>query len=105
MHVISKRILLQFAERHADAMGPLMDWYAKARAGIWSDLIELRRTFPPADAFGKNIADKKRVYTIINVAGNKYRLIVGINYRTQTMFIKHVMTHAQYSKDRWKDQL
>lgn len=105
MHVISKRTLVLFAEKHADAYGPLMEWYAKAEAGTWSDLQELRRTFPHADGFGKTIDGKVRTYTIINIAGNKYRLVAGINYRTQTIFIKRVMTHAEYSKNRWKDQL
>jgi mRNA interferase HigB len=40
--------------------------------------------------------------TVFNVAGNKYRLIVAIHYRIQTVFIRDFLTHAEYSKQAWK---
>lgn len=40
--------------------------------------------------------------TVFNIAGNRFRLIAGINYETQTIFIKHVLTHAEYDKGEWK---
>jgi mRNA-degrading endonuclease HigB of HigAB toxin-antitoxin module len=40
--------------------------------------------------------------TVFNIGGNKYRLIVDIDYQRQIIYIKHVLTHADYDKETWK---
>ncbi|MEQ8997456.1 MAG: type II toxin-antitoxin system HigB family toxin [Coleofasciculus sp. B1-GNL1-01] len=35
--------------------------------------------------------------------GNRDRLIVDIVYSEQTIFIKYILTHAEYDKDKWKN--
>jgi mRNA interferase HigB len=60
----------------------------------WASIVDERRTYPHADAVGE--------FTIFNVGGNKYRLATYINYRTGKVFIRHVMTHALYSREDWK---
>lgn len=44
----------------------------------------------------------KKTYTVFNICGNKFRLIVKIEYKHQKVFIKHVLTHAEYNKGEWK---
>jgi mRNA interferase HigB len=48
----------------------------------------VRKTLPTADYDGKQ-------YTIFNIKGNGYRLIVKIEYRFQMIYIKHVLTHTE----------
>ena len=43
--------------------------------------------------------------TIFNVGGNKYRLITNIWYRGRQVYVKMVVTHTEYSKSWWKEQL
>jgi mRNA interferase HigB len=64
----------------------------RRQSGIRLD--EVRRTFPSADPVGK--------YTVFNIKGNSYRLIVEINYRSRRIFIRHVLSHAEYDKEGWK---
>ncbi len=56
--------------------------------------MEVRLTFPTADAVGR--------FTIFNIKGNAYRLITEINYRTGRIFLRHLLTHAEYDKGAWK---
>ena len=93
MHVISRKKLLEAAERHRDLASPLDVWYRIAKAAVWRSLTDVRRVFPTADAAGR--------FTIFNIKGNAYRLITEINYRTQKIFLRHVLTHAEYSKGNW----
>ncbi|MGH9709079.1 MAG: type II toxin-antitoxin system HigB family toxin [Candidatus Acidiferrales bacterium] len=93
MHVISRKRLLEAAERHRELAGPLDIWYRIAKKAEWQNLLELRRVFPSADAVGR--------FTVFNMKGNNYRLITEINYRTQKIFLRHVLTHAEYSKGEW----
>ncbi len=61
----------------------------------WSNLIEVQSIFPKAEAVGN--------FTVFNIKGNKYRLIVSINYEKQLIYIKYVLTHADYDKEGWKN--
>lgn len=102
MHVITRKRLLDFARTHPDAAEPLDRWYRVAKAARWTNLADVRRTFPHADPV---IVKSENVVTVFNVAGNKYRLATAIHYNARRVYVLRVMTHAEYAKDRWKDAL
>jgi mRNA interferase HigB len=41
--------------------------------------------------------------TVFNVGGNNYRLIAYIDYRYRKVFIRAILTHAEYNRGGWKD--
>ena len=94
MRVISRKALRQFTDVHKDAETPLDDWYRTAKRSRWISLVDVRKTYPHADAVGE--------FTAFNIAGNKYRLATYINYRTGRVYIRHAMTHEEYSGGDWK---
>lgn len=94
MRVISRRRLREFWARHADAENALKAWYAVVKRARWNDLLEIQRTYSSAEAVGR--------YTVFNIKGNAYRLIARIEYQLHIIFIKDVLTHAEYDKDKWK---
>ena len=95
-------MLAEFAERHPDAVEPLDRWYRIARCAPWASLAEVRVEFPHADIV--RVASGNLV-TVFNVAGNKYRLITAIHYNRQVIYTLRVLTHAEYSRGRWKERL
>ena len=94
MRVISRPAILRFAEKHADALVPLMNWYRITKRANWRSLAEVRDDFSHADVAGRR--------TVFNVHGNHYRLIARVNYRTGRVFILHILTHVEYTKGAWK---
>jgi mRNA interferase HigB len=94
MHVISYRRLREFSEQHADCREVLDSWFKVAAKADWLNLIDVQSIFPLAEAVGN--------FTIFNIKGNKYRLIASIDYERQLIFIKYVLTHAEYDKEKWK---
>ena len=94
MHVISRKALREFADTHREAEAPLDDWYRTTKRLRWTSLMDVRKTFPHADAVGE--------FTIFNISGNKYRLATYINYGTGKVYIRPVMTHEEYSRKDWK---
>jgi mRNA interferase HigB len=94
LHVISRKKLLEAVNRYNDLAGPLDAWYRVTKVANWSDLIEVRRHFPNADAAGK--------YTVFNIKGNAYRLITEIYYESKVILIWAILTHADYNKEGWK---
>jgi mRNA interferase HigB len=101
MKIISKAPLREFWAKHPSAESPLKHWYKVVKAAKWSSFADTRKTFSSADTYTKG----NETYTIFNVGGNKYRIITALNYAIQTVFIGWVLTHAEYSKNKWKDLL
>ena len=92
MRVISKRTLVQFWENNSnyeDARAPLEALYQEAKQAKWSSPTEIKAKYRSA-----SILKGGRV--IFNIAGNKYRLVVAINFDTQIIYIRFIGTHKQY---------
>jgi mRNA interferase HigB len=95
VHVLSRKILNKFCESHADACDALFAWHRSASKAKWQNLLEVQALYPTAEAVGR--------FTVFNIKGNKYRLIVDILYSSQQIFVKYILTHAEYDKDKWKN--
>ncbi len=102
MRVISRRRLREFAAKFTKAAEPLEKWYRVLRAAEWESFQDVRRVFPHADLVG--VASGNTV-AVFNIGGNKYRLIAAIHYNGQRVYVLRVLTHAEYSKNLWKDTL
>lgn len=94
MHIISRKALRDFANEHKDAETPLDDWYRTVKRASWNSIIDVRKTYPHADAAGD--------FTVFNIGGNKYRLATYIKYRSRRVYIRQVMTHEEYSRGDWR---
>lgn len=97
MHAISYKRLREFSDDHPEALEPLKAWYKTASRSSWKNLSDVRHVYPHADAVGK--------CTVFNVMGNEFRLVAQIVYEVQIVYIRKVMTHAEYSIKngaRWK---
>jgi len=94
MHVISRKKLKEAAIRHGDLEGPLDAWFRIAKKAQWRNLAEVRKIFSSADAVGR--------WTVFNINGNQYRLIAEINYVFGRIYIRHVLTYAEYDRGGWK---
>ncbi|MDB9549743.1 type II toxin-antitoxin system HigB family toxin [Dolichospermum circinale] len=95
MHVISRKKLRDFCQEHANSCEILDDWYITASKADWRNLVQVQSVYPQAEAVGN--------FTVFNIKGNKYRLISSINYDKQVIYIRYVLTHAEYDKDYWKN--
>ena len=96
--IISRKKLLEASGEHGSLGGLLDSWYRTAKSGNWNSLQEVRQTYQSADSVGVG----EKAFTVFNVGGNNFRLIVETNYRSQRIFVRHVLTHAEYDKGNWK---
>jgi len=91
MRVIAKKILREFWERQNDSEEQLKTWYKEASKAIWTSPSDIKSEYPRA-----SILKNGRV--VFNICGNKYRLIVQINYSRRWVFIRFIGTHTEYDK-------
>lgn len=94
MHVISKKKPRECWQHHDDAENALATWYRVATKANWSNLAEVGEAYATADQANE--------LTVFNNRGNSYRLITRTNYRSRTIFIRAVLTHAEYDRGSWK---
>ncbi len=94
MRIIAKRTLREFWEsshQYADSEEPLKAWYREAKQAIWLTPADIKEQY-------RNASILKNNRTVFNIAGNKYRLAVEINYPAQIIFIRFIGTHQEYDK-------
>ncbi|MEA3415792.1 MAG: type II toxin-antitoxin system HigB family toxin [Thermodesulfobacteriota bacterium] len=93
MHVISRKKLVEFYKHsgYQGAKGPLEAWYYEAKHAQWASPADVKNHYRSASILKNN-----RV--IFNIAGNKYRLVVRINYASKTVFVRFIRTHQEYHK-------
>lgn len=93
MHLISKRPLVDFCTRHSDAAPSLKSWIKIVENSVFDGPAALQRSFPQVDC-----VDGLYVFNL----GSAYRLIAAIHFRGQRLFVRHVLTHADYDRGKWK---
>ena len=98
MRIISKKRLKDFYEqsKYADSKSALEAWHKEVSKLDWDTPNEVKEMYRSASIIG----DEKVVF---NIAGNKYRLIVAINYYAKIVFVKFIGTHKQYDKINLKE--
>lgn len=102
MRIIKPGTVREWMREHPASKPNLEGWLALIKAAKWRNLAELKRTFPSADQV---TTESKRQVLVFNIAGNKFRLIAAVHFNTGIVFALDFLTHAEYSKNRWKDQL
>lgn len=98
MHIITRTRLTEFGRKHADAAGPLREWVRVMRRKQYRQHLEVRKDFPLVDFVGSRTV-------VFNIGGNKYRLVVHMRYDLGRIYVRHVVTHAEYTRLMKKQRL
>lgn len=94
MNLIGKELTDEFSKRHANSKVALEAWIDIVERATFKTPVQLKGVF--------GTADYVKPHTIFDVSGNKYRIIAVINYKLGMVFIKRVLTHAEYDKGEWR---
>jgi mRNA interferase HigB len=90
MRVFAKKILREFWEKHKDSEQQLKTWYKEASKAKWTTPAGILSDYTKASIL-------KRSRVIFNICGNKYRLVVEINYPREWVFVRFIGTHDEYN--------
>jgi mRNA interferase HigB len=89
VHIVKRKILIDFYTTHKETKSPLDVWYYEAKNSNLNNPIEIKEKYRTASIIGGN-------KVVFNIKGNKYRLVTKINYQTKTVYIKFIGTHKEY---------
>ncbi|MGC1376373.1 MAG: type II toxin-antitoxin system HigB family toxin [Anaerolineales bacterium] len=79
MHIITRKRLNEFAEKHPETKSSLQHWYKLVKPKDFKSFAELRESFPSADQVGN--------LTVFNIGGNKACLIAAIHYNRRIIYV------------------
>ena len=95
MHIITHARILEAIVRWPQAESALDGWYRIMKANDPKDFAEMKQLFPAVDKAGK--------FHVFDIGGNKIRLIAVVMYQAKRVYIRHILSHAEYEKDSWKE--
>jgi mRNA interferase HigB len=96
--IISWRAIREFLEAHPEdpsAPDAFATWYDLVRNNRYANFSAVRRTFPSADLVGDLV--------VFHIRGIRYRLDARFAYEKGRVYIRRVMTHAEYDRGDWKE--
>ncbi|QKZ02710.1 type II toxin-antitoxin system HigB family toxin [Pseudomonas eucalypticola] len=96
MHVISEKRIWQAKEHWPRAAAALDAWYRLMKGVCPEDFAAMKGSFPVTDKVGD--------LHVFDIGGNKLRLIAIVRYRSQRIYIRSILDHAQYSKGKWEEE-
>ncbi|MCY2930427.1 MAG: type II toxin-antitoxin system HigB family toxin [Planctomycetota bacterium] len=102
MRIIKTSMLKAFWQAHCEAKASLGTWVVQTTAAQWRNFVEVRRTFPNADRVA--VASGRSV-VVFNIAHNRYRLIAAVHHNTRIVYTLMILTHKEYDRGDWKEQL
>lgn len=102
MKVIGTDLIDEFCKGKERAKKAFDKWLPKVEAAVWTKRQDAKETFPATDPWTGASGTE---YLILDVGGNKYRVVARPLFKTQTLIIMAVMTHAEYEAGRWKKGL
>jgi mRNA interferase HigB len=91
MRVISRRCLNELAQRHPDSKAELDAWFHETEAAQWANPAQIKQQYGNASIL-------KGSKVVFNICGNKYRIVVSINYFYSVVHVRFAGTHAEYDR-------
>lgn len=94
MRVIALSTLRAFWSGHSgreDARRATLAWYRRVLAADWASPSEVKADFGSASV----LKDGRIVF---NICGNKYRIVVWVNYPHRVVYVRFIGTHSQYDR-------
>lgn len=100
MRVIKVTRLRDYAKQHPRASSSLNHWRTVVHRADWKSFDDVRKTLSSADYI--TLPGGQRI-VVFNIGGDAFRLITAIHFNRGIVYIRRFLTHAQYSKEDWKN--
>lgn len=94
MHIITQQQIWKAKEKYPAVASALDGWYRVVKKNKFHNFAELKKSF--------NSVDRVGALYVFDIGGNKLRLIANIHFERQKIYIRCILTHKEYDKNKWK---
>jgi mRNA interferase HigB len=102
VRIITWRVLREFGEKWPAAVAPLAEFHKIARRAVWRNFADVKATFGQTDQVK---VKSGQTVCVFDIGGNKFRTVAFVSYAKQKVYVLRVMTHKEYDRERWKEEL
>jgi mRNA interferase HigB len=100
MRIIKTARIGEYGKKYSRASSSLKNWSTATRGAVWKSFADVKKTVRSADQI--TLPNGHQV-VVFNIGGGAFRLITAIHYNRGIVYIRKFMTHAEYSKEDWKN--
>jgi len=94
VRIVSRKAIREAAAKHPEWAASLNAWFKIAGAADWRSFADVRNTWRNSDVVGR--------YVVFDISHNRCRLIVAIKYRWRMIYVRRILSHAEYDREDWQ---
>jgi mRNA interferase HigB len=102
MRIIKESFLKEMADGYPRAARALAEWIAAFKAAEFANPVQMKAVFHTVDPV---IVKSGNTVYVFNIRRNEFRLIAAIHFNRQVVFTLRFFTHAEYDRQKWKEEL
>ena len=95
MRIVSRKAIREAAAKHGEWSASLNAWYKIARNADWKNFSDVRNSWRNSDVVGP--------FVVFDISHNRCRLIATIKYKWRMVYIRRILSHAEYDEKEWQE--
>ena len=93
MRIVSRKAIREAAASHSEWAASLNAWYKITKNADWNNFADVRNSWKNSDAVGRSV--------VFDISHNRCRLIATIKYPWRMVYIRRILSHAEYDEKEW----
>ena len=94
MRIVSRKAIREASAKHGEWSASLNAWYKVAKNADWRNFAEVRNSWRNSDVVGR--------FVVFDIGHNRCRLIAVIKYQWKMVYIRRILSHAEYDQKDWR---
>jgi len=94
MRIVSRKAIRTTTARHREWGASLNAWYKITKSADWKNFADVRNNWRNSDVVGP--------FVVFNISHNRCRLIATIKYKWRMVYIRYILSHAEYDEKEWQ---
>ena len=93
MRIVSRKAIREATAKHSEWSASLNAWHQITKGADWKNFADVRKSWKNSDVVGR--------FVVFDISHNKCRLIATIKYKWRMVYIRHILSHADYDEKEW----
>jgi len=95
MRIVSRKAIKEASAKHIEGSASLDAWYKITKGADWRNFADVRNSWRNSDSVGR--------FVVFDISHNRCRLIATIKYEWKMVYIRRILSHAEYDRKEWQE--
>lgn len=93
VRIVSRKAIRDAAAEHSEWGASLNAWYKVAKNADWESFADVRNSWRRSDVVER--------FVVFDISHNRCSLIATVKYKWRMVYIRHILSHADYDTKEW----